>query len=52
MVTTKQMNIRDRTYYLYNDLINIKVFDPNLSKLNRNIDVYYIGSITEKINKN
>ena len=52
MVTTKQMNIKNRTYYFYNDLINIKNFDSNLLKLDKksfkNIGVYYIGYITKK----
>ena len=52
MVTTKQMNIKNRTYYFYYDLINIKDFDPKLLKLDRksykNIDIYYIGYITKK----
>ena len=53
MVKTKQMNIKKRTYYFYNDdLINIKNFDPNLLKLDKksfkNIGVYYIGYITKK----
>ena len=46
------MNIRNRTYYFYNDLINIKDFDPKLLKLYKksykNIDIYYIGCITRK----
>ena len=37
MVTTKQINIKNRTYYLYNDLINIKDFDPKLLKLDKKI---------------
>ena len=52
MVTTKQMNIKNRTYYFYNDLINIKDFDPKLLKLDKksfkNITIYYIGYITKK----
>ena len=44
MGITKQMN--------FNDLINIKDFDPKLLKLNKNsyknIDIYYIGYITKK----
>ena len=35
MVTTKQLNIKHRTYYFYNDLINIKDFDPKLLKLDK-----------------
>ena len=52
MGITKQMNIKNRTYYFYNDLINIKDFDPNLLRLGKksykNTDVYYIGYITKK----
>ena len=29
MGITKEMNIKNRTYYFYDDLINIKTFDPN-----------------------
>ena len=35
MTTTRQMNIKNRTYYIYNDLINIKDFDPELLKLDK-----------------
>ena len=35
MVTTKEMNIKNRTYYFYNDLINIKDSDAKLLKLDR-----------------
>ena len=46
------MNIKNRSYYFYNDLINIKDFDPQLLKLDKksykNIDIYYIGYITKK----
>ena len=52
MVTTKQMNIKNRSYYFYNDLINIKDFDAKLLKLGKktsmNLDIYYIGYITKK----
>ena len=34
-MTTKQLNIENRTYYFYNDLINIKDFDPWLLKLDK-----------------
>ena len=30
MAITKQMNIKNRTYYVYNDLINITDFDERL----------------------
>ena len=46
------MNIKNRTYYFYNDLINIKDFDPKLLNLDKkpykNIDIDYIGYITKK----
>ena len=29
----KQINIKNRTYYFYNDMINIKKFNSNLLKL-------------------
>ena len=49
-MTIKQIDIRNRTYYFYNDLINIKNFDPNM--LNQitvlNVTVYYIGYVTRK----
>ena len=52
MVTTKQLNIKNRTYYFYDDLINIKDFDPKLLKLDKtsfkNISMYYIGYVTKK----
>ena len=32
----RQLNIEDRTYYFYNDLINIKNFNSNNLKLDRN----------------
>ena len=44
MVTTEQMNIKNKTYYFYNDLINIKGSDPKLLKLDKNtsmdIEIY------------
>ena len=34
-MVVKQLNIKNRTYYFYNDLINLKDFDPNLLKLDK-----------------
>ena len=52
MVTTKQLNIKNRLYYYWNDLINIKDFDPRLLRLDKsafnNIPMYYIGYATKK----
>ena len=47
-----QLNIKSKTYYFYNDLINIKKFNNNKLKLDEKgvlgNDVYYIGYITKK----
>ena len=48
----RQANIKGRTYYFYNDLINVKKFNVNNLKLDKKgvlgNDVYYIGYITKK----
>ena len=48
-MTTKQLNIENRTYYFYNDLINIVNFEASNLKLDKktwkNIDIFYIGYI-------
>ena len=46
----KEINIKNRTYYIFDDIINIKDFDPNLlkKKSHENIDIYYISCITVK----
>ena len=48
----KQINIKNRTYYFYNDIIDIKNFDAWLLKINKksykNIGIYNIGYITIK----
>ena len=35
METTKQINIRNETYYFYNDIIDIKTFDLDMLKLDK-----------------
>ena len=48
----KQINIKNRTYYFYIDMINFKNFEPKLleidRKLYKNICIYNIGYITIK----
>ena len=48
----RSINIKNHTYYLFNNIINIKNFDSNLLKKDKksykNIDIYYIGYITIK----
>ena len=52
MGETKQINIKNRTYYFYNDIIDPKSFDAKFLKidknLHKNLDIYYIGYITIK----
>ena len=35
METIKQINIKNRTYYFYNDIIDIKNFDSSMLKLDK-----------------
>ena len=48
----RQINIKNRTYYFYNDQINLKDFDASLLKVDKKdykeIDIYYIGYVTVK----
>ena len=48
----KQINIKYRTYYFYNDFIDLKDFETNLWKIDKkhykDINIYYIGYITIK----
>ena len=52
MGEVKQIETKNRTYYFYNDIINLKNFESNLVKIDKksykNIDIYYIGYITIK----
>ena len=52
MGTVKQIDIKNRTYYFYNDMIDIKKFDSNLLKIDKksykDIGIYNIGYITVK----
>ena len=52
MGVVKQINIKDWTYYFYNDIIDLKNFDARMLKIDKkwykNIDIYYIGYITIK----
>ena len=50
MEVVKQIDIKNRTYYFYNDMSNIKNFDPILLKIDRksykDIGIYNIVYIT------
>ena len=47
MEEIKQINIKNRTYYFYNDIINLDEFDGSKIKVDRknfnDIDIYYLG---------
>ena len=48
----KQINIKNRTYYFYNDIIDIENFDSSMLKLDKksykDLDIYNIGYVTIK----
>ena len=48
----KQIKIKNRTYYFYNEMIDLENFKSNLLKIdkksNKNIGIYNIGYITIK----
>ena len=52
MRNLKELSINNRSYYFYNDIINLKDFHSNLLKIDkkryREIDTYYIGYIIIK----
>ena len=52
MGRTRQIDVKNRTYYFYNDQINLKDFDASLLKVDKKdykeIDIYYIGYVTVK----
>ena len=52
MGVVKQINFKNRTYYFYNDITDLKYFEAMLlktdKKLYKNIGIYNIGYITQK----
>ena len=51
----KDIDIKNQTYYFFNNIINIKNFDPNDIKIDeksyKNIFIYYIGYVSIKDSK-
>ena len=51
-MTVKSVNIKNHTYFLFNDMVDLKIFDSNLLKLDKesykNTGIYYNGYITIK----
>ena len=47
METIKKINIKNRTYYFYNDIIDLDEFDESKIKVDKkdfnDIDIYYLG---------
>ena len=56
MENIKEINIKNRTYYFFDDMINSEDFDSNLPEIDKKsykkIDIYYIGYITMKDSDN
>ena len=48
MIEVKQISIKNRTYYFYNDIIDPKNFEPNLLKIDKKSYTGYIA--IKKIN--
>ena len=53
MGTVKQINIKNQTYYFYNDINDLENFKSNLLKIDKksykDIDIYNFGYITIKL---
>ena len=51
-MSTRQLNIKNRIYYFYNDLNNVLNFEASNLKLDKkswkDIDIYYIGYVDKK----
>ena len=52
MGNIKEINIKNRTCYFFNDMISFEDFDPILLKIDKksykNINIYYIAYVTLK----
>ena len=52
MGNMKQINIKNRTCYFFNDMINVKDFDSSLLKIDKksykNIGIYNIAHVSKK----
>ena len=52
MINIKEINIKNGTYYFFDDMTDITNFDISVLKIDKvsykNIDTYYIGYITMK----
>ena len=52
MGSIKEINSKERTYYFYNDIVDIETFDSKNLKLDKkkykDLDIYNIGYVTIK----
>ena len=52
MGSKKEINTKERIYYAYNDIIDLKTFDSNNLKVDKktykDLDIYNIGYVTIK----
>ena len=52
MGETKELNIKNQTYYFIDNITDIRNFHSNLLKIDqkpyKDVDIYYIGYITIK----
>ena len=52
MGEVRDLNIKNRTYYYFDDMIDIRKFESNLLKIDKkfhkDFDIYYIGNIMIK----
>ena len=52
METRKETNIKNQTYYFYNDIINLHEFNVSKMKVDKkdfnDIDIYYLGYVHKK----
>ena len=55
ILKTSKIDIKNRTYYFFNDIVNINNFDPNNIKIDENSYtntlIYYIRYVTIKDSK-
>ena len=55
MGNIREINIKNRTYYFFDEVINIEEFDSIFLKIDKksfkNVGIYYIGYITMKDSK-
>ena len=52
MNSLKEINIKNLSYYFFDDMVNIKYLDPNKIKIDeglyKNVLIYHIGQVTIK----